>query len=125
MKIQPFVKAKALPTMLPVNVHSIMPLSALVTVTTIILNVTPKLGVNRTDIIRQPVPFRNMSMKLVRVTVLCTKAVKPTMTVLVKKPVIPKPVRQAKSSKRTPDDVLMIPLMGLVVNLPVVRVILL
>ena len=125
MKIQPFVKAKALPTMLLVNALSIMPLSELVTVMTIILNVTPKLGVNRTDIIRQPVPFRNMSMKLVRVTVLCTKAVKPTMTVPVKKPVLPKPVLQARSSKRTPGDVLMIPLMGLVVNLPVVRVILL
>ena len=47
------------------------------------------------------------------------------MTVLAKKPVLPKPVRQARSSKKTPDDVLMIPLMGLVVNLPVVRVILL
>ena len=90
-----------------------------------ISNVMPKHGVRKTDTTQQPVPFRNMLMILVRVTVLCTKAVKPTMTVLVKKPVIPKPVRQAKSSKRTPDDVLMIPLMGLVVNLPVVRVILL
>ena len=68
----------------------------------------PRLGVSKTDITQLPVPFRNMSMKLVQVTVLCTKAVRLTMTVLVKKPVIPKPVRQARSSKRIPDAVLMI-----------------
>ena len=85
----------------------------------------PRLGVSKTDTTPQLVPFRNMLMILVRVMVLCTKAVKPIMTVPVKKPVIPKPVRQARSSKRTPGDVLMIPLMGLVVNLPVVQVILL
>ena len=43
------------------------------------------------------------------------------MTVLVKKPVIPKPVRQARSSKRIRGDVLMIPLMGLAVRRQDVR----
>ena len=123
MKIPPFVKAKALLTMLPENVRNIMPLSELVTVTTIILNAMLRPGVSKTDIIQLPVPFHNMSMKLVRVTVLCIKVVKPTMTVPVKKPVLLKPVRQVRSSKRTPDDVLMILLTALAVRRQDVRLI--
>ena len=125
MKIQPFVKAKVIPIMLQENVRNITPKSERVNVMTIILNAMHKPGVSKTDITPQPAPFRSMLTILVRVTVLCIKAVRPIMTVPVKKPVLPKPVRQARSSKRTPDDVLMIPLMGLVVNLPVVRAILL
>ena len=125
MKTLPFVKAKVIPIMLQENVRNITPKSERVNVMTIILNAMHKPGVSKTDITPQPAPFRSMLMILVRVTVLCIKAVKPIMTVPVKKPVLPKPVRQARSSKRTPDDVLMIPLMGLVVNLPVVRAILL
>ena len=46
--------------MLPESVRSIMPSSELVTGMTIILNVMLRLGVNKTDITRQLVPFRNM-----------------------------------------------------------------
>ena len=60
MMIPPFVKAKALLTMLPVNVLNIMPLSELVTVMTIILNVMHKPGVSKTDITQQNVLFRSM-----------------------------------------------------------------
>ena len=120
MKILPFVKAKALPIMLPVNVRSIMPLSELVTVMTIISNVTPRLGVNKTDITQQLVLFRNMSTALVRVTVLCIKAVKPIMTVLVKIPALPRLARPAKNCMPA-DAVLMITHTVPAVNLPVVR----
>ena len=123
MKIQPFVKAKVLPIMPLVNVRSIMLRSVNVIVTTITLNAMPRLGANKTGITPQLVPFHNMLMILVRVTVLCTKAVRPIMTVPVKKPVLLKPVRQAKNSKRTPDDVLMILLTALAVPRPVVRAI--
>ena len=120
MKIRPFVKAKALPTMLQGSVRSIMLKSVNVTVMTITLNAMPRLGVNKTDITQQLVLFRNMSTALVRVTVLCIKAVKPIMTVLVKIPALPRLARPAKNCMPA-DAVLMITHTVPAVNLPVVR----
>ena len=93
--------------MFPVNVRNITPKSERANVTIITSNAMPKHGVSKTDIRRQHVLFHSMLMILVRVTVLCIKVVKPTMTVPVKKPVIPKPVRQAKNCMPA-DAVLMI-----------------
>ena len=74
--------------MLPANVRSIMPLSELVTGMTIILNVMLRLGVNKTDITRQPVLFRTMLTSPAPVTALSIKVVKETMTGLVKNSII-------------------------------------
>ena len=89
-----------------------------------ISNAMLRLGVRKTDITQLPVLFRNMLMILVRVTVLCTKAVKPTMIVLVKTPVIPTLVHPVRSSKKSQDVVLMILLTEPVVRRLVVRAIL-
>ena len=93
--------------MLPVNVRSIMPRSVNVIVTTIISNAMPRLGANKTDIIRQPVLFLIMLTNLARVMVLCTKAVKEITNVLAKTQVIPTLARLAKSFMPA-DAVLMI-----------------
>ena len=123
MKIPLFVKAKASPTMLTVNVRNIMPMSENVPVTTIILNVMLRLGVNKTDITRQPVLFRTMLTSPAPVTALSIKVVKEIMTGPVKKPVLPSPVRQVRSSKRTPAAALMTHLTAPVVNRQDVRLI--
>ena len=111
--------------MLPESVRSIMPSSELVAVMTITSNVMHKPGVNKTDITQPHVPFRNMSMKLVRVTVLCIKVVKPTMPKPVKNLVILTLVRPVRSLKKSQDVVLMILLMELAVRRSVARAILL
>ena len=118
------MKAKVLPIMLPANVRSIMLKLRNVTGMTIILNVMLRLGVNKADITRPHVLFRTMLTSPVLVTVPFTKVVKETMTGLVRKPVLPKPVHPVRSLKRTPAVALMIHLTAPVVNRPVVRLIL-
>ena len=90
-----------------------------------ISNAMPKHGVRKTDITQQLAPFRNMLTRLVRVTVLCTKVVKPTMPKPVKNLVILTLVRQARSSKKSQDVVLMILLTELAVPRQAARAILL
>ena len=94
--------------MLLVNVRSIMPKSANVLVMTIILNAMPRLGVSRTDIIRQHALFLIMLTNLALVLGLCTKAVKPTTNVLAKTPVIPTLARQARNSMPADGAVMII-----------------
>ena len=100
-------RRKVIPIMLPVNVRSIMPRSVNVIVTTIISNAMPRLGANKTDIIRQHALFLIMLTNLALVLGLYTKAVKEITNVLAKTPVIPTLARQAKSSMPA-DAVLMI-----------------
>ena len=114
MKIPNFVKVKAIPTMLPVNVRNIMPRSENVTATIITSNVTPKHGVNKTGITQPLVLFQNMWISPVRVTALCINNVKPIINVPAVIPVIQTLVLPARNSKRTPDVVLMILLTELV-----------
>ena len=92
--------------MLPVNVRNITPRSVNVRKTTITSNATPRLGANKTDIIRQPVLFLIMLTNLAPVLQLYTKAVKPTTNVLAKIPVIPTLARPVRSSMPA-DAVLM------------------
>ena len=94
--------------MLPESVRSTMLKSVNVTVMTIILNAMLRLGVNKTDIIQHHVLSRTMLTSPVLVTVPFTKVVKETMTGHVRKPVLPKPVRQVRSLKRIQAAVLMI-----------------
>ena len=125
MKIPLFVKATASPTMLTANVRNIMPMPENVPVTTIILNATPRSGVNKTDITRPHAPFLNMLTLLVRVTVLFTNNAKLTIPALVRIQVILTLVLPVRSLKRTPAVALMIILTGPVVNRQVVPLILL
>ena len=118
------VKAKALPIMLPVNVPSIMLKLRNVTGMIIILNAMLRLGVSKTVIIQHHVLSRTMLTSLVLVTVPFTKVVKETMTAHVRKPVLPKLVRQVRSLKRTPAAAPMILLTEHVASHPVVRLIL-
>ena len=89
----------------------------------IILNAMLRPGVNKTDIIQHHVPSRTMLTSPVLVTVPFTKVVKETMTGLVRKPVLPKPVRQVRSLKRTPAAAPMILPTEHVASRPVVRLI--
>ena len=121
MKILFFAKAKVLLTILPANVRSIMPLSKLVTVMIIILNATFRPGVKITDTIRHLVLFLNMLTLPVQVTGLCTKDVKPIMTVLVRILVMSTLVLPDRSLKRPPAAALMIHHMVPAVRRPDVR----
>ena len=116
-------RTKVIFIILPDNVHNITPLSELVTGMTIILNVTLRLGVNKTVITRQPALSHSMSMNLVRVTGLSIKDVRPIMTGLVRKQVLPSLVLPIRNSKRIRVVVLMILLMEHVASRPVVRLI--
>ena len=109
--------------MLPANVRNIMPKSDNVIVTIITSNVTPRHGVNKTGITQPLVPFQNMWISPVRVTVLYINNARPIINGLAAIPVILTLVLPARNSKRTPGVVLMILLTGLVVARPDVRVI--
>ena len=118
------VKATASPTMLTASVRNIMPMSENVPVTTIILNATPRSGVNKMDITRPHAPFLNMLTLLVRVTVLFTNNARLTIPALVRIQVILTLVLPVRNLKRTPAVALMIILTEPVVNRQVVPLIL-
>ena len=111
--------------MLTANVRNIMPMPENVPVTTIILNATPRSGVNKTDITLPHAPFLNMLTLLVRVTVLFTNKARLTIPALVGIQVILTLVLPVRSLKRTPAVALMIILTEPVVNRQVVPIILL
>ena len=120
-----FVRAKALPIMLPANVRNIMPKSDNVTVMIIISNAMLKHGANKTVITQPLVLFLNTSPNNALTEKTFTNHAKQIMTELVKNSDIQRPVLPDKNLRRTPDAVLMIPLTVPAVPRPVVRVILL
>ena len=103
------------------NVRSIMPKSVSVPVTTIISNAMQRLGVSKTDIIRQPALFLIMLTSLVPASEPCIKDVKETTSVPAGIPIILTLVRQVRSLKRTQAAALMIHLTGLAAGLPAAR----
>ena len=112
------MKKKDIPIILPANVHSIMPKLDNVTVMTIISNVMPRHGANKTGITQLLALFRNMWISPARVMVLCINNVKPTMTGLVKNSDTPKPAHPVRNFIKTPDVALMILLTGLAAHRP-------
>ena len=123
MKTLNFVKAKVIPTMLPVNVRNITPKPARVPVMTIISNVMHKPGANKTAITQLLVPFRNMLMNNVRTDSLIINNARPIMTGLAVTPVILTLVLPGRNFIKIPDVVLMILLMELAARRQDARVI--
>ena len=114
------MKAKALPITLQVNVPSIMLKLRNVTGMIIILNAMLRLGVNKTDITRQPVPFQTMLTSLAQVSLLYTKVVKETINGLVAIPDIQTHARPVRNFM-PPAAVLMITISVPAAGLPAVR----